>query len=137
MLRNAPDRRSAGRTHPGGIVKYQTTNVDMVSGATLTSFAITAAVRNCLKQTGLDVKAFSKAAPKPAVSHEQVEESGDVVIIGGGGAGLSAAVAAAEKGKNVIVIEKTHFLGGNTCVAGGGYNAANRSLEAKHDMTQG
>ncbi len=48
------------------IVKYQTTNVNNISGATLSSFAIKAAVNKCLKEAGLDVKQFQKPAPKPA-----------------------------------------------------------------------
>ena len=122
---------------PADIIKYQTTNVDIVSGATLTSFAIRNAVRDCVKQAGLDAKAFSKKAPAKPMINETVEDDADVVVIGGGGAGMSAALAAAEKGKKVIVIEKTHFIGGDTCVAGGGLNAADRALESKHEMTAG
>lgn len=50
------------------IVDNQTVNVNNVAGATLSSFAIKAAVKDCLKQAGLDVKAFSKVLPKPAMS---------------------------------------------------------------------
>ena len=39
--------------------------------------------------------------------------------------------------QSVIVVEKAHFLGGDTCVAGGGYNAADRALEMKQEMTEG
>lgn len=46
------------------IVKNQSYNVANISGATLSSFAIKAAVRDCLKQAGLDVKEFGKAAAK-------------------------------------------------------------------------
>ena len=122
---------------PADMVKYQTSNVDIVSGATLTSFAIRNAVRDCVKQAGLDVKAFTKKAPSKPVLITNVKDETDVLIVGGGGAGLSAAVAAAEKGKSVIVVEKAHFLGGDTCVAGGGYNAADRALEMKQEMTEG
>lgn len=120
---------------PENIVKYQTTNVDIVSGATLTSFAIKAGVIDCLKQAGLDPKNFAKPMPKAPVSTEKVTESADIVVIGAGGAGLSAAVAAAQQGKHVIVIEKTHFAGGNTSVAGGCYNASAPDIEAKQDMS--
>lgn len=126
-----------GERIPADIVKYQTTNVDMISGATLTSFAIKGAVRDCLKQAGLDVKAFSKKAPAPAAAPAFAKEETDVLVVGGGGAGLSAAVAAAEKGKSVLVVEKAHYLGGDTCVAGGGYNASDRELERKQEMTEG
>lgn len=107
------------------IVDNQTVNVNNVAGATLSSFAIKAAVRDCLKQAGLDVKAFSKVLPKPAMSTEKKVENADVVIIGAGGAGLSAAVTAAKNGKKVILIEKNGFAGGNTSVSGGCFNVAN------------
>ena len=116
-------------------MKYQTTNVDVVSGATLTSFAITAGVRECLKQAELNPADFAKAAPKAPKETGNVEETADVVIIGAGGAGLSAAVEAAKAGKNVIVVEKTHFAGGNTSVAGGCYNASDPALEGKQQMS--
>lgn len=107
------------------MVKYQTYNVNNVSGATLSSFAIKAAVKNCLQQAGLDVKAFGKPSPKPAMHTDTKTESADVVIVGAGGAGLSAAVAAASEGKKVILIEKNGFAGGNTSVSGGCFNVAN------------
>ena len=81
---------------------YQTTNVNNISGATLSSFAIKAAVNKCLKEAGLDVKQFQKPAPKPAHYNDTVTEDTNIVIVGAGGAGLSAAVAAAESGKKVI-----------------------------------
>lgn len=126
-----------GEKIPADMVKYQTVNVDVISGATLTSFALRAAVTDCLKQAGLDVKKFMGKIPQPAAAPELIKEETDVVVVGGGGAGLAAAVAAAEKGKHVTLIEKTHYLGGDTCVAGGGYNAANPATESKHDMTEG
>ena len=83
---------------PAEMVKYQTTDVDIVSGATFTSFALKQAVEQCLEQAGLDLNAFSKPAPKqPMISTTENRET-DVLIIGGGGAGMSAALAAAEAG---------------------------------------
>ena len=111
------------------IVKYQTTNVNNISGATLSSFAIKAAVNKCLKEAGLDVKQFQKPAPKPAHYNDTVTEDTNVVIVGAGGAGLSAAVAAAESGKKVILLEKNGFAGGNTSVSGGCFNVANRNQD--------
>ena len=111
------------------IVKYQTTNVNNISGATLSSFAIKAAVNKCLKEAGLDVKQFQKPAPKPAHYNDTVTEDTNIVIVGAGGAGLSAAVAAAESGKKVILLEKNGFAGGNTSVSGGCFNVANRNQD--------
>ena len=120
---------------PHDIVANQTLGVDMVSGATLTSFAIVNGVRECLKQAGLDVKAFSKKAPEQPKLTGTVEEKTDIVIIGAGGAGLSAAYSAAKQGKHVIIVEKTHYAGGNTSVAGGCYNAADPAREARQKMS--
>ena len=120
---------------PADIVKNQSLGVDVVSGATLTSFAIINGVRDALKQAGLNPADFSKKiAPQPKLT-DTVKESADIVIIGAGGAGLSAAVTAAKAGKSVIVMEKTHYAGGNTSVAGGCYNAADPALEAKQEMS--
>lgn len=48
----------------------------------------------------------------------------DMLIIGAGGAGLTAAVSAAQNGqKNILVLEKMMFPGGNTAISGGGLNA--------------
>ena len=107
------------------IVKYQSVLVDNISGATLSSFAIKQAVKDCVKQAGLDVAKFNKKVPKQPLLTDTQKLSTDIVIVGAGGAGLSAAVAAAEAGKNVIVLEKNNFAGGNTSVCGGCFNAAN------------
>ena len=118
------------------IVKYQSTEVDAISGATLSSFAIKDAVVKCIEQSGLDPAKFEKEVPKPEMLTDTQTLNSDVVIIGGGGAGLSAAVAAAEAGKRVIVLEKNHFLGGNTSVCGGCYNVANVGQD-DIEMTKG
>jgi flavocytochrome c len=122
---------------PEDIVKHQTTNLDTISGATFTSFAIKNAVNDCLKQAGLNLKDFSKKAPKPALATGTVTENTDVLVIGGGGAGMSAALAAAEAGKKVVVMEKNHYIGGNTSVCGGCYNAADAEHQKNLPMTEG
>lgn len=52
------------------------------------------------------------------------DETFDVVVIGAGGAGLTASIVAAEAGAKTLVLEKMAFPGGNTIIAGGGFNAA-------------
>lgn len=121
---------------PADIVKYQSLQVDAISGATLTSFGILAAVEDAVKQAGLDPDAFDKEIPQPPQLTDTVNETGDVVVVGGGGAGLSAALAAAQMGRSVILIEKSHFLGGNTSVAGGNFNAADPQRTKKFSMNQ-
>ena len=43
----------------------------------------------------------------------------DVVVVGAGAAGMTAAATAAAHGLNVIVVEKTSLVGGNTSYSGG------------------
>lgn len=43
----------------------------------------------------------------------------DVVVVGSGGAGMTAALFAAENGANVILLEKTGYLGGATLMSAG------------------
>ncbi len=106
---------------PKEIVERQTLSVDTITGATLTSNAILAAVEDCLKQAGAQIDAYKSDADRVAKEYPS-ELTADVIIVGGGGAGLSAAVAATDEGANVIVIEKMGILGGNTIVCGGIYN---------------
>ena len=52
------------------------------------------------------------------------DETFDVIVIGAGGAGLTAAIVAREAGAKTLLLEKMAFPGGNTLIAGGGFNAA-------------
>ena len=99
---------------PQEIQQFQTLNVDTVSGATITSYAILNAAASALEEAGADVEAL-RNAPKPVVEKgEDAQEQVDLLICGGGGAGLSAAITAGEQGKNVLVVEKLAVLGGST-----------------------
>ncbi|MDX2158120.1 MAG: FAD-dependent oxidoreductase [Hyphomicrobiaceae bacterium] len=49
----------------------------------------------------------------------------DVVVVGGGGAGLAAAAAAASLGRRVVLVEKSHQLGGSTAWSVGSISATN------------
>lgn len=99
------------------IVKNQTLKVDVVSGATMTSNAILEAVADCIKQAGGDVEALKnkETAEKKKVA-KTVET--DIVVVGGGASGTAAALAASEKGKHVILIEKTATPAGAGTFAG-------------------
>ena len=103
---------------PRQIVEYQSTNIDAVTGATITSFTIAAAVKDCLTQAGLDTANFNTKV-QPQQIAETRKESCDVLVIGGGGGGLAAAVKAAQAGKSVILIEKLGMLGGDTTLNAG------------------
>lgn len=119
---------------PDLIVERQSVAIDAVSGATLTSQAVCNAVIDCVEQSGGDVKSLEKAA-EGENAPQSAERSVDVVVVGGGGTGCRAAIAAAEAGATVIIVEKADYFGGNTCVSGGIYNAADPEGQKSIEMT--
>jgi succinate dehydrogenase/fumarate reductase flavoprotein subunit len=50
---------------------------------------------------------------------EQFDETHDVVVVGSGAGGMAAAITAAKAGLDVVLIEKSEFIGGSTAVSGG------------------
>lgn len=111
------------------ILEIQGLGIDAVSGATLTSNAMIEGVAECARQAGADVEALKaiKPAPKEKAADEELET--DVLVLGAGGAGMAAAVTANQNGKEVVVIEKTSQMGGNTILAGGALNAVDDGSE--------
>ena len=118
---------------PSKIVELQTTNVDAVTGATVTSNAIIYAVKEAVKEAGGDQAALDAIDGK-AKPQDTIEKTADVI---GGGAGMASALAAADGGASVILIEKTSMLGGNTVVCGGAMNAADTEWAAQFDPVAG
>ena len=57
--------------------------------------------------------------------------SNQIIIVGGGLAGLSAAHTVLEHGGNVLVIEKSSFMGGNSTKATSGINGALTKTQIK------
>lgn len=103
---------------PQAIVDAQSTDVEAVTGATVTSEAI-------------------KEAVAAALSGEDTEEAGeleitiepDVIVVGAGMAGLSASVRAAELGANVLVLEQNYRVGGSANTAGGSISGAGYKIQ--------
>ena len=114
---------------PVRITELQTTNVDAIGGATMTSEAISAAVLDAVTKAGLDQAAWTEKKELVVEKAEDVELTTDVLVIGAGGAGLAAAVQANQLGSKVIVLEKMGKVGGNTILAGGAMNAVNDRSE--------
>lgn len=109
------------------IIDSNSVEVDVVTGATLTSFALKNAVSDAVKKSGATL-----TAKEVKVEDEKVEDlTTDIVVIGAGGAGLTAAIEAKNAGANVIVVEKNAFMGGNTNYATGGMNAAGTKYQAE------
>lgn len=100
------------------VLEHQTTGVDSVAGATVTSEAFKAALTDALNQAGADMDKMSQ--PVEADELEAVTMEADVVVVGAGAAGLSAGLKAAQDGKNVIILEKMGVIGGASAMAGSG-----------------
>ncbi|MBQ7170275.1 MAG: flavocytochrome c [Synergistaceae bacterium] len=116
----------------GKIIANQSIAVDAISGATVTSGAFMAAVRECLKQTGITMSVLeARKIEYPAKSDTPVEMKADVIVIGAGGAGFAAATEALENGATVIILEKNEMIGGNTARAGGTLNAPDPERQSK------
>lgn len=113
------------------IIQRQSVGVDTITGASFSSRALLAGVKDCLKQAGGDVERL--AAPVRAADAEKASYAADVVVIGGGGSGLAAAISAAQNGASVIVVEKLGIMGGSTNVSEGALNA----VDPKRQGAQG
>ena len=98
---------------PKRILAAQSLAVDGISGATITSITIEAAVADCARQAGAKLDALYAA---PAAARKTVDRSYDydVVVVGGGLAGMMAAAKAHEQGAKVALLEKLGLLGGSS-----------------------
>lgn len=106
---------------PAAIVEAQSAQVDVVSGATVTSEAIMAAVQQALDASE------GKLPEEEAAT--QVPDSTDVVVVGYGFAGMNAALEAANNGAHVVILEKTEQRGGSLRLAGGTLSGAGTKMQ--------
>ena len=104
---------------PKAIVAAQSTAVDAVAGATMTSEGIRAAVAQAIQKAGGDPAQFATAVVKKKAAKKLVKENADIVVVGAGGSGTSAAVKAETLGAKVILIEKMPVIGGATALNAG------------------
>lgn len=104
---------------PDRVVKANSTAVDSVSGATMTSNGIRQGVMAAIKKAGGDQLAFATLKMKEMSKGELRIEEADIVVVGAGGSGLTAAVRAASQGAKVILVEKMPTIGGATVLNAG------------------
>ncbi len=117
------------------MISLNSTDVDIVSGCTLTSKGFTEAVNAALTSAGATADMLKKTdTGLKNEAKKDIVESHDIVIIGAGGAGLTAAIEAKAAGADVIVLEKMPMAGGNTLISGAEYAAANNWIQKKEGI---
>lgn len=120
---------------PSRIVEAQSVNVDVVTGASITSNTIKQAVAAAIKEAGGDLNDFSSEPAAAAKSSKTVTEEVDVVIMGAGTAGIFAAARLMENGvKNVLLFEKTSIPGGSMALTYGGIVLTDSEIFANWGM---
>lgn len=103
------------------VLEHQTTGVDSVAGATVTSEAFKAALTDALTQAGADMDKMSQ--PVEADELEAVTMEADVVVVGAGAAGLERWPESRAGRKDVIILEKMGVIGGcRVPMAGSGHD---------------
>ncbi len=120
---------------PGAITAAQTSGVDGVTGATVTSDAIKAAVTKALAKSGADAKFTAKKDAGDTSAAAPLVTKADVIVVGAGGAGMVAAATAVDGGAKVVVLEKMAMIGGNTARSEGNMSAIDPEPEKLLDMT--
>ena len=115
---------------PAAIVATQSLNVDVVTGATLTSQAILTAVSDALTQAGGNLAGFN-AAPQRVDATEEYDC--DFCVVSAGGAGTVAALRALEAGLKVVIVEKCGKVGGESVCSTGIMAAGSTYLAGLHE----
>ena len=93
------------------IVNFQSLDVPIISGATVSSVAMLSAVRDAISRAGANPADFRGPV---TLNVPAANTSADIVVIGSGGAGLTSAIFAARAGRNVILLEKSAIIGGTS-----------------------
>ncbi len=107
------------------VLSAQSTSVDNVSGATVSSSAFLSAIKDTIKQANLENAFSNKTNTETTDSTENYDY--DVVVVGSGIAGLCAGLKAQESGANVAIIEKLGIVGGTSIYSSGIFLVAENS----------
>lgn len=108
---------------PGKIVSAQSLAVDVVSGCTLSSNAIIAAVDSALSNAVADTSIlYQGVSSEQTKNTEVIVKEADMIIVGAGISGMSAAITAAQNGVDAILIEKMAMHGGAGALSEGTVN---------------
>lgn len=105
-------------------------DVDIATGATLSSLAVNNAIVDALNNAGADIDALRKVEVVKGEAKDETLDV-DVVVVGSGAAGLTAAYEAASAGSSVVILEKLSRNGGATRTSSGMLVAGGTSLQQK------
>ena len=105
---------------PAAIVAANSPDVAAVSGATMTSNGIMAAVKNALSGS--------------AAAGDELMVDPDIIVVGSGMAGLSTAVRSVELGLNVLMLEASVRVGGCIHFAGGTISGAGFKIQKENGV---
>lgn len=116
------------------IIANNTTQVDSIAGATLSSEGFKRAVEEAVKKAKVTLsdKRVAIASSNTVIPEKPVYV---VIVIGAGGAGFSAAITAKDAGANVVMLEKMPSVGGNSLISGAEMAVANNWVQKKLGIT--
>jgi len=122
------------------IIDAQSTGIDAITGATMSSIGVRTAVESAVKEAGGKPEEWRIAQPRPGA---RVVLSGyDVIVVGLGGSGMTAYVKASENVgtpqnpiyPKVFGIEWAGKIGGNSAVAGGPMSINSQHLKTLYGL---
>lgn len=117
------------------VIKTNSADLDVISGATFSSKGFLDAVKDAAKKAGVTLSKADKKAIKQVAATLPKVNNYDVVVIGAGGAGFSAAITAKVDGANVVLLEKMPAVGGNSLISGAEMNVAQNWVQPKLGIT--
>ena len=117
------------------IVATNSVDVDVISGATVTSRGLLGAVADAAKKAGVTLSKADKKLIRKIEKNIPSESKYDVVVVGAGGAGFAAAIEAKRAGASVVMLEKMPQVGGNSLISGAEMNAAQNWVQPKLGIT--
>lgn len=115
------------------IIAHQSTDVDVITGASVSSNAFLKGINEAINKAGGDPDLFAHRKIKAKIVKPE-EGSVDVVVIGCGMAGFSAAIEAAKNGARVTLLNSGETFGNSSSKAGGYVMAAQTQEQAKRNI---
>ncbi len=119
---------------PKKILNAQSTKIDGIAGASITSKAIFSAVNKCIEQAGVKPDQLIPVIAKKQTKEEKL--SADMVVVGGGGSGMAATIEGRMRGLKVVLVEKMPYIGGAAAISGGQVVAQGSKLQKQFGSTK-